>query len=110
MLFPAGETVTVHHVGPSSTTDRWGNPLPGAATDETVPGCAVWQTAGNELLSGQDRTVTRMRVVLDPAVAVAVADEVTARGTRYLVDGEPARYRSPFTGAEVLQVDLVGRT
>lgn len=109
MSFPAGETVTIHRPGVGTTTDRWGNDIPGADVNTALTGCAVWQTGADELLAGQDVNVRRMRVVFPSLISVLATDEMTVRGQRLYVDGPPARFHSPFTGSEVTQVDLVAR-
>lgn len=63
-----------------------------------VPGCSVQPGASAEILAGRTTTSVRWTVFAPPGTAVEATDTVMFEGTRYAVDGEAARHRSP-TGA-----------
>lgn len=95
--FPFGRTVTL--IGRTVTgQDGYGNDVRAEARTD-VPGCPVWpRTAGAELVQGQDTVLKGLGVLLPPGTDVAAVDAVEVDGLRYEVDGEPARWQSPFTG------------
>lgn len=102
------ETVTVHRAG-SVTTDRHGNEIPVDGAPVVHTPYAVWQVGADELLAGQDQSVTRMRVVFLELVDVLATDEMTVRGQRLKVDAPPAIFKWKLSGRTVTQVDLVAR-
>lgn len=106
-LFPFGETITVHARSAGAEdiygNDVWADSGPGV----DVEGCAVWPRASTENASGHDIVITGLTVV-DPTgtAVVAATDQVTARGARYNVVGDVARYRSPLTGTTIVEIQL----
>ena len=113
MDFPHGETVTVltgtpvtdPYSGEQTGTD-WNNP---AAID--VSGVAVEPRPSQEPIQDARNAVTSgFTLYMPPGVVVGPANRVTVRGATYDVLGEPALWRSPFTGWEPGIVVQVGRT
>lgn len=112
MNFPHGETVTVLTAGtvsdPYSGEDvaNWDTP-----TEVDVPGVAVEPRPSQEPTQDARNAVTSGFTLYMPVTAdVTAASRVTVRGDTYDVLGEPAAWRSPFTGWEPGLVVQVGRT
>lgn len=110
-MFPHGFTLTVHRAG---GTDRFGNPLPG--TSHTIDGCAVSPSGSTELVNGQATVTAEDRVYAPYDADVTAQDEIEipagqpiAAG-RYQIDGEPQRWRNPFTGLDAGTVVRLTRT
>lgn len=102
---PFAPTATQWVAG-TPTEDAYGNEIP-SFTRRSVrvlaqyPGDSVEQDtrAGDE--------VTADLVLLVPStVTVSALDEWTVNSVRYKGSGEPGRYRHPFTGTAVTQVNL----
>lgn len=95
--FPYGETVVVHGRvdGPP---DAYGQPTFTWA-DLEVPGAGIAPRAGSEG-AGPDRStvIVGLTAYLPAGTMIGPRDEVTVRGERYVVDGEPGVWRSPLTG------------
>lgn len=95
MRYPFGDTVILH-TGATTTDDR-GNEV-FTWTDTTVTGCPVWPRNSSESVQAQDQRITGLWIMFPPEVPVTASDEVTVRGVRYQIDGEPGLYSNPFTG------------
>lgn len=95
--WPAGESATVLRAG-ASTTDPYGNEVPGEDTETTYQGCAVWPRVSSEDVQARDQVIDGLYVVFPTGADVVATDRVRVRGDVYLVDGEPGGYRSPLTG------------
>ena len=101
MNFPYGETVTrlrgtavTDPYSGEATTVDWSDPdaLP-------IPGCGF--NPGSSLEPVQDArnaVITRPEVYLPADADVLAGDRLVVRSTTYEVDGDPALWRSPFTG------------
>ena len=108
-MFPHGETVVVHPLEEGGT-DRYGNPVPGWGDDRPVHGCGVAPRVEEQDVDGNRSAVVYGFQVFAPfEVEVGPHDELTVRGVRCVVDGEIARWRTPFTGREPGAVILVKR-
>lgn len=96
---PQGETVIVHPYLEDAGTDPYGNPITGWGEDVPRPFCAVAPRVEEEDRGGHNRTmiVEGFDVYDTFDSPVGPYDEVTARGVRYAVDGQVARWRNPFT-------------
>lgn len=96
---PHGETVVIHPYMEEAGTDPYGNPIAGFGEDIPRPFCAVSPRVEEEDQGGHNRTViVEGYDVYDTFDSpVGPYDEVTARGVRYAVDGQVARWRNPFT-------------
>lgn len=96
ITFPFGETAVLHqHNG--STRDGDGNDIP-SFTDIPVDKGAFDPGGSTELVQGQDIVSAQPRWFPPAGVVVAPVDQVTIRGVRYEVDGQPADFLNPFTG------------
>lgn len=97
-IFPFPETFTIHTRGVTGT-DGDGNDIYGD-TDTTTTG--AFAPAGSaELIQGQNTVLTHDTIYLaDGAAVPKPTDQVTARGVRYDIDGEPEVFHNPFTGYE----------
>lgn len=102
-MFPLayGETVTRLRGVPKSdrfsgeaTTLDWSDPL-----ELDISGCAFDPGSSIEPLEiGRDAVVTRPTVYAPSGADVLAGDRIVIRGRTWQVDGEPADYRSPFSG------------
>jgi hypothetical protein len=101
---PFGETV-VHHTRAVTSQDSLGNDVY-TDTDTTLTHVTLYPRESVELVQGQDTNVIGLTAVFKPAVTVVSADEFTARGVRWRVDGEPAQYHSSLTGATLTKLNL----
>jgi hypothetical protein len=95
--FPAGETCTVLRAG-APTRDPYGNDVPGADTETSYGGCAVWPRFSSENVQTRDQVIEGLYVVFPTGANVLATDRVRTRGQVYLVDGEPGTFQSPLTG------------
>lgn len=93
-----GETVTRRRRSVSGT-DRYGAPTYTWATTD-LDG-AVFDPGGSvePVEVGRASVVTTPRVYFRDAVDVTRTDELVVRGVTYRVQGAPARWVSPWTGA-----------
>lgn len=99
-MFPFGEPVLVQArvVG---AEDSHGNPIETFAPAVSVDGCAFDPGGSVETVEpGREAVVTRPRVFLPTGTVITARSLVTVRGLLYRVDGDPAVWRSPFTGWE----------
>lgn len=110
MGFPFGETVVLHSRS-SDAQDGDGNDI-AVYTDTTLTGAAVYPRAatgtasGVEVTDGRDLVSTGLAVVFNTPIMAKATDQVTVRGSRYDIDGEPNQLHSPLTGREVTQLAL----
>ena len=95
--WPAGEPATVLRPGPS-TTDDYGNDVPGPDTETTYTGCAVWPRVSSEDVQARDQVIYGLYVLFPAGADVLATDRVRVRGQVYQVDGEPGVFHSPLTG------------
>jgi hypothetical protein len=100
---PHGETVTLHRSGVTGQ-DEYGNDVYGLV-DIPIHGCAVWPRSSSRQGTSEDNdarftVISGLNVLVPPGVEVTPTDEMTVRGERWEVDGEPGRWRSFFTGRE----------
>lgn len=111
-MFPFGEPVDVLTAG--TTIDPysgeqvadWDN-----ATEATVSGIAVEPRPSSEPVQDARNAVTSGYTLYGfPRGSVTAANRVRVRGEVYDVLGDPADWRSPFTGWEPGLVVQVGRT
>lgn len=97
---PHGETVTLHPYLEDAGVDRYGNPVPGFGDDVERTNCAVAPRVEREAEEPHRTMVVDGFVIYDTFDSpVGPYDELTVRGDRYVVDGEIARWRNPFTAA-----------
>lgn len=98
MTFPFGEPVDVHRVSGRSR-DGDGNTVR-EFEDQTYTRTSVASRFSQEFDDGsRDTALVGYSVTFRPAIALASADEMTVRGRRCAIDGEPLQYNNPFTGA-----------
>jgi hypothetical protein len=108
-MFPYGETVTV--VTPATDPDDYsldpGNP----ESEVDIPGCGVEPRPSDEPTQDARNAVTSgFTLYLPPGTEITPQQRVQVRGGTYAVLGEPAVWRSPFTGWEPGVVVQVERT
>lgn len=102
-VWPFAEPVTIHR-RTKTTPDSDGND---AWTETDVAAkAALYPFESTELTDAQDTSIQRINALFVPPVGVAVTDEVTARGNRWQVDGEPGDYASPLTNTKAEKVTL----
>lgn len=100
------ETLVVHR--PSSTLDRFGDPT-STEPDREVEGCAIVPrpAAGEDADPRSMTVIAGLQAFCPPDADIRATDQVTVRGRRYEVDGEPGDFRARRTGAsKVLLVNL----
>jgi len=110
MDFPYGETVQILTAGittdPYSEDDApdWDNP-----TSVDVDRVAVEpRPSGEPLQDARNQVTSGYTLYMPPGTAITSANRVTVRNVTYDVLGEPAEWRSPFTGWQpgvVVQVE-----
>lgn len=119
--FPHGETVTIQTAG--TTTDPYsGDPTPAwelgvgqtwmtAPSQVTVAGVGIEPRPSSEPVeNARNSVVSGYTLYLPPGTSVTAQNRVVVRGGTYNVLGDPATWRSPFTGWEPGIVVQVGRT
>lgn len=100
-MFPFGFTATVNRGG---GRDRFGNPIAGTTHD--VEDCAAAPAGSTELVNGEAVVIAQEALYApydadlnsQDTVTIPAAQPITAG--RYQVDGQPQRWRNPFTGRE----------
>lgn len=100
-MFAYGETVQVLTAGTS--TDRYNDTVEdwSAPTEVPVDGVGVEPRPSSESNQDARNTVVSGFTLYMPAgVTVTAANRVRVRGEVFLVDGDPAVWRNPFTGWE----------
>lgn len=87
-------------------TNRYGDPLP--ATEHTIDDCVLAPAGSSETTDRQNQVTARTTAYAPPGADVRATDRVRLPdGTRWQVDGEPQRYRSPFaTGSGLCVINL----
>lgn len=110
MNFPYGDTVQILTAGTKTdpysneSTDDWST-----ATSVDVPGVGVEpRPSGEPLQDARNQVVSGFTLYMPGGTAITAANRVVVRGQTYDVLGEPAVWRSPFTGWEpgiVVQVE-----
>jgi hypothetical protein len=105
---PFGETVVIHS-RTLGTPDAEGNDT-WTDTDTTLGGVSLYPRLSAEFVQGQDLNVIGLTAVFLPALVLRATDELTARGVRWAIDGEPAQYVSSLTGHTLTQVHLTRAT
>ena len=109
MKFRNPETFVIHSRGVTGR-DADGNDVYGD-TDTTTTG--VFAPEGStELIQGQNTVLTHPTIYLEDGAPVpSPTDQVTVRGVRYDIDGQPQVFHNPFTGYEPgAVVKLMGAT
>lgn len=100
-MFPHGETIT--RLRATAILD----PYSGEPTDFTwdapdaleIPDCGINPGGTSEpTQDGRNAVITRPEVYAPADADVTAGDRLVVRGETYEVDGEPAAWRSPFTG------------
>lgn len=111
-MFPHGETVTVLAAGEvadpysGETSADWSNPTETEVTDVAVeprPSSEPTQDARNAVVSG-------FTLYMPAGAAITAQNRVIVRGDTYDVLGDPADWRSPFSGWNPGIVVQCGRT
>lgn len=98
------EIIVVHR--PTTQFTRTGE-VTTWAPDRAVKGCVIVpRTAGDERNDRQNTTIIGVAVYAPPGTDVESTDEVTARGVRWRVDGEPGDYRSAGGQRKAVAVNL----
>lgn len=100
---PQGETVTIVRPG-APTQDAYGNDVPGAPTEISVPGCGIAPqdgngAGGNELVQARDTVIAGLVLYAPAGTDLRPTDKVRVAGVLYEVIGQPGGFRSPFTGS-----------
>lgn len=99
-MFPFGESVQIE-AALSGIENAHGDLLEGFAQPVTVDGCAFDPGGSAESFGpGRDVVISQPRLFAPPGTVVTARSRVTVRGLLYVVQGEPAVWRSPFTGWE----------
>jgi hypothetical protein len=95
LTYPFGQSITL--VGRSrSGEDAYGNDT---WTESTTTVVGVFAPGGSsELVQGQDTVISQPTVYLPAGTDVTAVDQIEVGGVRYLVDGTPNTWASPFTG------------
>ena len=98
-MFPFGEPV-VFEARVAGSEDAHGNPTDSWSAPVTVQGCAFDPGASQEVFEpGRDPVTSAPRVFAPAGTVVTARSRVTVRGQVFLVDGEPAEWRNPYTGS-----------
>jgi hypothetical protein len=102
MAFPYGEPATrlrgtplVDRFSGEATSIDWTAPNTAPLTGAFDPGSSTVQFE-----VGRDPVVTQPSFITDFGADVRAGDRLTIRGRTWDVDGDPAEYRSPFSGWE----------
>ena len=96
-MFVFGETVTI--VPGSPGTDSYGDPLPITRTGGDITGCGVAPRYSTEPTErGRQGVIVGLTVYAPTGSDILSTDSLIVRGAEYVVDGEPAAWRSPFSG------------
>lgn len=100
--FPHGETVTrqrADQVPNRYSGDDESEPDWQFYSELDIDGCAFNPgTSSEPLETGRNAVLTRPEVYAPPGADVLAGDRLVVRGVVYEVDGDPADWRSPFTG------------
>lgn len=97
---PFGETIIVHPYLPEADRDDYNVPIPGWGDDIELHNVAVAPRVEEEDRPDlRNPIVSGYRLYTDFDAPVGPYDEITVRGKRFQVDGEIARWQSPFNGS-----------
>lgn len=100
MIFPHGETVVRIRLTPGGR-DPYGDPIGDVETRTDIAGCAVApRQAGEQIGQGRIAATSGLTLYVPPGADILPSDRFEVRGTVWEVEGEPAVWRSPFTGWE----------
>lgn len=100
-MFAAGETVTRLRGAP--VVDPYSGEANGVDWSDpsslAIPGCAFnpGQSAEPDQV-GRNAIITQPEVYTPPGADVTAGDRLVVRGLTYEVEGDPADWRSPYTG------------
>jgi uncharacterized Zn-binding protein involved in type VI secretion len=109
-MFAFGEPA-VFEMAVQGAEDAHGNPIVTFADAVTVEGCGFAPGGSQELYGPGRNPVTSVpQLYCPPGTVVTSRSRVTVRGKLYQVDGDPAEWRSPFTGWEPGVVVTLERT
>lgn len=85
--------------GASTTPDGYGNAVPGADVETSLPTLGIAPRSSSEFNQpGRTAVIVGLTVFFPGGTDVLSTDRFRVRGTVYEVDGEPGDWRSPFTG------------
>lgn len=97
------ETIVVHRPLPQNRFGEAG----GYDPDAFVRSCIILPRESTREIDGRQATVISGLVVYAPPGSdIRATDEVTARGARWRVDGEPGDYRSAGGQRKTLAINL----
>lgn len=88
------QTVIRTRAGASTSEDEYGNPVPGAPSSLSIPGCSVQPGGGSELDDRRESTTTLYSVWAPADADVVETDIVTHEGVDYAVDGAIERWNA----------------
>jgi hypothetical protein len=114
--FPAGETVTIKHLGVTGQ-DAYGVDIYGVTSQDDVvaavaPRVLNWPPRVTrpggfaEDLEGAYEVAYGYQIFLPAGTAIALTDHVVVRGEEMQIDVIPAVWTSPLTGAGAVQVNV----
>ncbi|MFE0021910.1 hypothetical protein [Amycolatopsis sp. NPDC059021] len=87
-----GQQLTVER---PAGTNRFGDPLP--ATEHPIDGCVLAPGGSSETTDRADQVTRHMTVYTELDADLLATDRLRLPdGSRWQVNGEPQRYRSPF--------------
>lgn len=90
------QALSLQSVGPT-TTDAYGNAIPGAIGAPVTVYGYLEQTATTEDITSRQTTVTSWQAYLPPGTAIHPMDFLTYNGQKFQVDGEPWQVWNPRT-------------
>lgn len=95
-MLPSFATQTITRQRPAMVDDGHGNRVPDwtSTTDVVIPGCSVQPGATAEDNANRDGVLIHWTVYAPSTVDVQADDAVVYEGTRYAVNGNPARWGS----------------
>ncbi len=93
-----GSTVIVHRS--TTTTDRYGNEIPGPwVAAGSIDGCAVAPRSTSELSDGgRQGVIVGLTLFMPPGADIGPHDRVEVDGRMFEVEGDVGRWQSPLTG------------
>jgi hypothetical protein len=110
-MFPFGESV-IFEAAVLGSEDAHGNLISTFGAPVTVEGCAFDPGGSVESVEpGRNAVVSTPRVFAPTGTVVGSRDRVSVRGLVFLVDGDPAVWRNPYTGSNpgiVVNLERVG--
>lgn len=97
-IFPFPESFTIHS---RTVTGQDGDGNDVYSDTNTSTSGAFAPEGSTELIQGQNTVLTHPTVYLEDGAPVpAATDQMTVRGVRYDIDGEPQVFHNPLTGYE----------